>query len=139
MKKQHPDFIVIDDDKINNILCRKIIHSVTPEIDIQTFFDPNAGLRYIKSAYGSREVNDVILLLDINMPTLLGWDVLDEFKTFSEVIKNHFKIFMLSSSVDPRDKQRADSSPFVSGYIEKPLTNLMVKTILYQHKTISLN
>ena len=139
MKKNQPDFIVIDDDKINNILCRKIIIGVAPESEIQTFFDPNAGLRYIKSAYGSREANNVILLLDINMPTLFGWEVLEEFKTFSEVIRQHFMIFMLSSSVDPNDKEKADNSPLVSGYIEKPLTTLKIKAILYQHNTIILN
>lgn len=139
MKKNQPDFIVIDDDKINNILCRKIIQGIAPESDIQTFFDPNAGLRYIKSTYGIREAKDAILLLDINMPTLFGWEVLEEFKTFHEVIRQHFMIFMLSSSVDPKDKERANNSPLVSGYIEKPLTALKIKAIMYQHETLVLN
>lgn len=138
-KNALPDFIVIDDDRTNNIICRKIIHSVIPEVGIQTFFDPNAGLVHIQSTYGTHDANNVILLLDINMPTLFGWEVLEEFKKFSEIVKSHFKIFMLSSSVDPRDKERADKSPLVSGYIEKPLTVLKVQALLYQSKTIHLN
>ncbi len=140
MKKNTlPNFIVIDDDRTNNIICRKIILSVAPEAAIETFFDPNAGLVHIQSAYGSHEANNVILLLDINMPTLFGWEVLEEFRKFSEIVRNHFKIFMLSSSVDPNDRERADNSPLVSGYVEKPLTTLKVKALLYQSKEMSLN
>lgn len=138
-KKEIPNFIVIDDDRINNTICRKIILSVAPDADIQTFFDPNAGLVYIQSAYGTYDAKNVILLLDINMPTLFGWEVLEEFKSFSEVVRQHFKIFMLSSSVNPQDKERAAVNPLVSGYIEKPLTLLKVQALLYQYNSIELN
>ncbi len=138
-KNTRQNFIVIDDDRINNKLCRMTILNVEPGADVQTFFDPNAGLMHIQSNYGTHDANDVILLLDINMPTLFGWEVLEEFKKFSEVVKHHFKIFMLSSSVDPHDKEKAANSPLVSGYIEKPLTKLKVQAILYQNKIMSLN
>src|SRR5262249_55804313 len=95
------DYLVIDDDKFNNLLCTTIIQSVSPSVDIKTFSDPNIGLRHIQAQYGSREANDVILLLDINMPTLLGWEVLDEFKNLSDVTRDHVKTFMLTSSIDP--------------------------------------
>lgn len=138
-KKLTPDFIVIDDDRVNNKICRRIIANVAPEADIETFFDPNAGLVHIQSAYGTFEANNVILLLDLNMPTLFGWEVLDEFKNFSEVVRQHFKIFILTSSINPHDKERAAQSPLVSGYIEKPLTFLKVQALLYQFNAIKLN
>jgi CheY-like chemotaxis protein len=138
-KKTFPNFIVIDDDRINNSICRKIIQSVAPDSDIQTFFDPNAGLVYIHSTYSTRQPNKVILLLDINMPTLFGWEVLEEFKNFSDIVKQHFKIFRLSSSIDPHDKEKAAKNSLVSGYIEKPLTVLKIQAVLYQTKTIPLN
>lgn len=138
-KNNIPDFIVIDDDRINNSLCRKTIYSVVPEADVQTFYDPNAGLMHIQSLYRTPEANDAILLLDINMPTLFGWEVLEEFKSFSDVVRQHFKIFMLSSSIDPHDKDKAANNPMVSGYIEKPLTQLKVQAVLYQYKTTVLN
>jgi CheY-like chemotaxis protein len=139
MKNTTPDFIVIDDDRVNNKICRRIIHNVAPEAEIQTFFDPNAGLVHIQSSYGTYDANAVILLLDINMPTLFGWEVLEEFKKFSVIIRQHFKIFMLTSSVDPGDKERASDNPLIAGYIEKPLTILKVKAMLYQHHAIKLN
>lgn len=134
-----PDFIVIDDDRVNNKLCRMVIQNVVPGIDIQTFFDPNAGLVHMRSVYEREEANNAILLLDINMPTLFGWEVLEEFKSFPDSVRQRFRIFMLSSSIDPHDKERADRNPLVSGYIEKPLTELKIKAILYHQKSIHLN
>ena len=134
-----PDFIVIDDDRTNNTICRKIILNVAPEAKVETFFDPNAGLVHIQSNYGHHKANNVILLLDINMPTLFGWEVLEEFRKFPELTRSHFKIFMLSSSFDYHDKEKANQNPLVSGYIEKPLTVLKIQAILFQHKSIKLN
>jgi CheY-like chemotaxis protein len=133
--KQH-DYVVIDDDRINNILCENVIRKVDAIGSIKTFTDPNVGLRYIHEHYGGGEGNEVLLLLDIAMPTLLGWEVLDEFRSFSDVIKNHFKIFMVTSSIDPNDKRRAGRNPLLWGYIEKPLTFAQVQNILLQHKAI---
>ncbi len=126
LQKQH-DFVLIDDDNINNILCSKIIKKIIPGTDVQSFFDPNAGLRHLYATYNKPDANDVIILLDINMPTLMGWDVLEEINTFSDAIKDHYKIFMLTSSVNTRDKERAVNIPALWGYIEKPLTDAKIK------------
>lgn len=137
MKEYQPDFIVIDDDLINNILCRKVIHSASPGSDIFIFTNPFEGLRHINSNYIHSNSNNAILLLDINMPDLSGWDVLEEIKPFHSMIKKCFKIFMLSSSIDPIDIERANINPLVSGYIEKPLTSPKLKDILSQCHTMS--
>jgi len=55
------------------------------------------------------------------MPTMTGWEFLEEFDKLSENIKMQFQIFMLSSSVDPSDIERATSNPLVTDFIEKPL------------------
>ena len=87
------DFIVIDDDPVNNRICEIVIRKIFRDASV-----------------------------DINMPTLTGWDVLDYFTKFSEVLINKFTIYILSSSIDAQDKQRASNCHLVSGYIEKPLT-----------------
>ncbi len=132
LQNQH-DFVLIDDDNINNIICSKIISKASPNVSIQGFFDPNAGLRHLHAIYSKPDAKDVIILLDINMPTLMGWDVLDEINTFSDKIKNHFRIFMLTSSVNSKDKERAENIPILWGYIEKPLTDSKIKNIFSEH------
>src|SRR5690242_1064009 len=101
-----PNFIVVDDDPINNNICRKLIQTLLPEVGIETFTDPETGLGYMRSTYIAPGANNAILFLDINMPTLTGWEVLEEFENFPDLVKQHIKIYMLSSSVDPSDKQK---------------------------------
>ncbi len=68
-------------------------------------------------------------LLDINMPVISGWDVLGRFSAMPEDIKKHFTIFILTSSINVEDKQRAAAHPLVNAYIEKPMTIGLLKSI----------
>jgi CheY-like chemotaxis protein len=115
-------FIIIDDDSISNFICRKFIQIMVPDANVEGFTDPQEGIEHIQSTYPRPNAEEVILFLDINMSVLSGWDVLDKFMTFSEQTKQQFKVFMLSSSINTEDKQKASSKPMVSGFIEKPLT-----------------
>ena len=117
-----PRFVVIDDDSINNHICVNAARIVLPGTDIRTFTDPQEGLDYILSTYSLPGMGETILLLDINMPVLSGWDVLDRFTDFPEAIKKQFTIYILSSSVADMDRQKADDTQLVSGFIEKPLS-----------------
>jgi two-component SAPR family response regulator len=115
-------FIIVDDDATNNILCRYTIKKAAPESDIQSFEFPAEALKYINSAYANTVVQtSTILFLDINMPEINGWDFLDEFADMDEQIHDQFTIYLLSSSIDPSDKQRAESNKFVTGFLSKPL------------------
>lgn len=115
-------FIIVDDDPINNIFCQTIIEMVFPEAEIQTYTDPETALAFIKSTYTSINAPETVLLLDINMPALTGWEFLDTFEQFDSVARDKIKVYMLSSSIDTRDKERASGNKNVLGYLEKPLT-----------------
>ena len=116
-------FIIVDDDATNNMLCRYTIKKAAPESDVQAFELPAVALQYIASAYKDA-VNQTatILFLDINMPEIDGWDFLDEFAKMNDHIHDQFIIYLLSSSIDPSDKQRAASNKFVKDFLSKPLS-----------------
>lgn len=119
--------LVIDDDSINNMLCKYIINEVLNNtVEIIAFAIPQRAVDYIKTEYSSKPVQTLVFL-DINMPGLSGWDVLDELSRSKILINKYFRIFILSSSVDPNDKRRANISPLVNGFIEKPLEENIVK------------
>src|SRR5581483_8470601 len=121
-KKNAPDFIIIDDDFINNVICRQVIQSEMPAAKIDIYTNANKGLEYINTANAAERTNDSVLFLDINMPALNGWDILEMLNDSPVLLKQQLKIFLLSSSVPPEDKQKANDDPMVCGYIEKPLT-----------------
>src|SRR5689334_16891398 len=98
------NFIVVDDDPINNLICRRMIYKIFPDSTVYEFIDPEAALIHIQAFHARRNVADTVLFLDINMPGINGWQFLDTFGSFNPVIRENLKIFMLSSSVDIRDK-----------------------------------
>ncbi|MEO8085737.1 MAG: response regulator [Bacteroidota bacterium] len=130
-------FIVVDDDQVNNMICRTTIKKVSPMADIQTFNVPEEAFEYISIRYAEK-VDLTILFLDINMPGWSGWDFLDNFEILNEQIKKKIQIYMLSSSIDPTDKQRAIENNNVVGYLEKPLSIATVSAILDVQMKINL-
>jgi CheY-like chemotaxis protein len=128
-QKTLPDFIVLDDDAVNNLICEKIIQTTFPGAIVQTFTEPEMGLEHILATYAEGNSHNAILFLDINMPSLNGWEVLDKLDEFPDVVKGHVKIFMLSSSVDPLDTEKARDNPLVSGYIMKSLSQTKLQAV----------
>ena len=120
--------LLIDDDAGNNTVSRIFLKRVVLETEIVPFTDPVKGLDYISTEYTAKPVN-TILLLDINMPVLSGWDVLDKFSDMLNDIKKYFTIFILTSSINIDDKQKAAAHPLVNSYIEKPMTIGLLKSI----------
>ncbi len=126
------NFLIIDDDKINNKLCRKIIEKTYPSSEIVDFTDPVEGFRYLENTFSAPDTsNGAILLLDISMPVLNAWDFLEQFHTLDEIVKQRVCIYILSSSVDVRDMERANANQYVEYYLIKPLTRESIKLMVY--------
>ena len=122
MKTLIKQFLIVDDDPQNNSLSRMAIRKVLGNVPVKDFEVPETGLEYIGKDFETGSSDEkTVLLLDINMPTMTGWEFLEEFDKLNENIKMQFQIFMLSSSVDPSDIERATSNPLVTDFIEKPL------------------
>lgn len=126
----YPKFIVVDDDPISNTICRLTLEMVLGRIDLESFTNPKEALDYITTKYVVPTFSKTILLLDIDMPIMSGWEFLERFDSLNENIKSHINVFILSSSVDPRDKDRSYSNKNVSSFLIKPLTVDAIKNVL---------
>lgn len=122
-------FIVIDDDPISNHICTRLIEVACPGATVLTFTEPEDGLKYLSGQQFPETEKPIILLLDINMPVLSGWDVLTRYADLPETTRKKFIIYMLSSSVAIEDKRKASENIFVAGFLEKPLTVPQIKKI----------
>jgi len=129
MTDRLPDFIVVDDDEVNNMICEKVITRTIPGAVVISFTKPEAGLAFILSTFCDPDAGKATLLLDINMPTMTGWEFMNRFEKAGPVVKEKIFIYILSSSVNPVDKDRAANNNDVTGYIEKPLTPEFIKTL----------
>lgn len=119
--------MLIDDDIINNYINKTMIDKFDAEIEIMDFVSGDKALAYLKDG---RNLPDVILL-DLNMPILDGWQFLNKFRDLK--IKN-IEIFILTTSVDQRDRDQASSYDFIVQFISKPLTFEWLNQILNKNQ-----
>lgn len=115
-------FILVDDDPLNNMLSEMIIEEVFPDAKIMTFTEPKTGLDYILTNFNDPGEGKSILFLDLNMPKMTGWEFMGQFEKADTIGKDQLLIYILSSSVNPVDLEKAKVNPYVIGFIEKPLT-----------------
>lgn len=124
MKKQR--YMVVDDDPTNNMICEFTIKRFEREAEIKMFTVPEDALTFVKEVYGSTaETLPTVLFLDVNMPTMTGWEFLEVFMQFDECVKEQFTIYILSSSIEDYTEE-AKTYTCVQGFLSKPLniTNL---------------
>ena len=125
-------FIIIDDDQFNNKICSVTIEKMSDDAEVISFLDPVVGFDYVVSEYSDPADKDAraILLLDINMPVMNGWEFLERFDTLSNEVKERISIYILSSSVDKRDIERAKTNTNVIHYLIKPLTRETIREVM---------
>lgn len=121
--KSHLRFILIDDDPYNNFICKELIRLNIGETgEIIEFIKPEQALAYIANETQTTDnLPPAFVFLDLNMPVMSGWDFLVQFNQLDEKIRNRYIIYIISSSVDPTEKQKAASEKNVKGYIPKPI------------------
>ena len=119
---KYNSILVIDDSKYDRFIASEILDEYVEVQNFMSLDSAEKGLEYLKSLEGNPNDLPEVILLDIKMPRMDGFGFLKKFDEFSETIKTNCKIFMLSSSIDPNDLQRAKKSKYVVDFIEKPLS-----------------
>ncbi len=123
-------FIIIDDDEINNMICTVTLKKMSADVNIKTFLDPAAALAHIAADYSDPdEDHRAILFLDLSMPVMNGWGFLERFNDFDRAVKARVKIYILSSSDDRRDLDKAKADANVIDYLVKPLTRETIRQV----------
>ena len=121
-------FIIVDDDPISNFISKKLILKANLDADVQSFTESVEGLNYVLSTLAKPQEGTAVLLLDINMPALTGWQFMERLETKGSIVDERLLIYILSSSIDPADLSKAKDNPHICDYIMKPLTLEIVKS-----------
>ena len=121
-------YIIVDDDQFSNILCGIEIENAVGEAEITTFTVPEKALAYIRDEFG-KQLGLTILFLDINMPTLSGWEFMKQYDRLDETTRKQIRVYIVSSSVDDRDKTKAKANNSIMGLISKPLNQEAIISI----------
>ncbi len=112
---------LVDDDKILVYLTMRTIKSATTETTFKDFGNGLDAIDYLKSIADNTELLPDIILLDLSMPIMDGWEFLEEYTKLEPHIQKKNKLYIFSSSISPHDIERAKSIDLVSDFIIKPL------------------
>jgi CheY-like chemotaxis protein len=129
---------LVDDDAIVRMVVSKILRNIDFDRTITVFENGQKAFDEIIKKASNRELEDtggqILVLLDINMPVMNAWGLLDEFAKLDPKIKKLFLISIITSSIDSNDRIKAFSYPEVLDYITKPLSGKHITDFLKKHK-----
>jgi CheY-like chemotaxis protein len=132
MKHKLNCILVIDDDEATNFFTGMILEDAGCAEHIKTLQSAQKALDYLaKSTKGDNA--DLypwpdLLFLDINMPAMDGWEFLEQYKKLE--LKSPIVVIMLTTSLFPEDKLKAERMPEIAGFEHKPLTIGKVTAVL---------
>lgn len=121
--------LLIDDDAATNFINQHIIKSVGIDAHIEVFENGFSALKYLSTNIGSQPC---IILLDINMPGMNGWEFLDEYEKLSPERRSKIVLSMLSTSVNPDDEYKARERSTIKSFISKPLKKEHIDLLVEQ-------
>lgn len=120
--------LCIDDDPIALVLCDLVIKKSGFAGEVITAKNGKEGLAWFSAFFAKnktlekKELPPQIILLDLNMPVMNGWDFLEDFVMKYSDRLPETKVVIISSTVNPEDFSRANRYEIVIDFINKPLT-----------------
>ena len=127
--------ICVDDDPIALLLSKLVLSKSDFASQVITAANGEIAIQYLERpeviAENNNSHNPLLILLDLNMPVMDGWEFLEQFR--ATLYTEHYKtakVILLSSSIDPNDIERSKEFPMVATFLPKPLTKEMLQTIL---------
>ncbi len=137
MKKMN-SILLIDDDMATNFISKMLLKKANITDSIVTALNGREALDYLTNSGEYEKANapfpkPVLILLDINMPLMDGWEFASAFEKLDDMQKGNSIIIMLTSSNSPEDKAKADTYSSITGFQNKILTMAALNLILEKY------
>ncbi|TVZ17015.1 response regulator [Maribacter sp. MAR_2009_72] len=133
LKKKLSCILLIDDDHATNYIHKRVINKaeITEKIvDLESGYD---ALKYLEQTDFEAYPRPDIIFLDINMPGMDGWEFLEGYENLSVEQRSKIILVMLTTSLNPDDKNKSDSISTIDGFKNKPLTHEILQDVIDEY------
>lgn len=113
-------FIIIDDRELDCYIAEKLIQKTGLSIGNKIFYDAITALDFIKDATPTNHIS--VILLDIMMPVMNGFQFIEEFEKLSEETKKNYRIIPITTSLNKNDINKISNYGSVVSVLKKPYT-----------------
>ncbi len=114
--------LIIDDDPILRVIIQKLIYIVDTSVTCYHCENGDVGLSTLNRL--NEVAENVIVLLDINMPAYDGWFFLDGLQKMNLENLEKIAFYIISSSIDESDKIKSGTYSLIRKFYSKPLSKL---------------
>lgn len=128
--KNNLNIYIVDNDPIYQLVIKKLLHKLQPEAILHSFMDGNDAWENLKK--NSEEQIPSIILLDLDMPLIDGWDFMELFDQWNHPQKHQISIYIVSSSIAKEDIDKSKKMSFVKDYITKPISANIIQKIIQE-------
>lgn len=135
MNKKIDLILLVDDDPHDNFFHRKVIEEAGISVDVQVAKNGLEAIQFLTSATDQGFGTPDLIFLDINMPKMNGWEFIEAYEQLEKEQQAKIVIVMLTTSLNPEERERAEASQTVKDFRSKPLTVEMLHEITATHFT----
>jgi CheY-like chemotaxis protein len=132
MSSQKLHFIIIDDSQLDCFITEKVIRNTGLSASVTAFVEATKGLEYIKTTPAPVDGHKSLIIVDIYMPLMNGFEFIEAFERLPDDIQQNYSIFMLSSSINENDLNRVANYRSVKHFMNKPLKSNVLVTLIGQ-------
>lgn len=125
--------LLVDDDQPTNLLNSIIIDKLGCCKEVVVKERGDYALEYLKNTTENGGTPPELILLDINMPGMNGWEFLEAYKELEDHLKATVVVVMLTTSLNPKDQEKAKEAGVLSSFENKPLSKKKMADIITRY------